>query len=102
MTFYRDDYTPPHYRLPKTELTFTLNPSQTVVQTILSFEDYQVNKPLVLDGIDLKLKEILLDGKPCPYQKTETTLTLQPKKKKACCNFSAPQIYTLKKFVGRI
>ena len=82
MTFLRADYVAPHYRLPKTELIFSLNPTKTTVQAKLYFEDYQTNKPLVLDGIDLDLKEILLDGKKCDYQLAKETLTLNPNKKK--------------------
>ena len=63
MTLYRDDYVAPHYRLPKTELIFALHPTQTVVQATLYFEDYQADKPLVLDGIDLTLKEIYFNNK---------------------------------------
>lgn len=81
MTFYREDYVAPHYRLPKTDLIFTLNPTKTLVQATLTFEDYQVGKPLVLDGVDLNLKEVLLDGKTCLYGKAEETLTLHPTKK---------------------
>ena len=81
MTFYRKDYIAPHYRLPKTELIFTLNPTKTTVQATLSFADYQVGKPLVLDGVDLALKDILLDGKPCKYKADSQTLTLHPTKK---------------------
>ena len=81
MTFYLDDYVAPHYRLPKTELTFSLNPTKTIVQATLYFEDYQVGKPLVLDGVDLILKEILLDNKPCDYTVDKESLTLHPKKK---------------------
>lgn len=81
MTFYRKDYVAPHYRLPKTELTFSLNPSKTIVQAALTFQDYQVDKPLVLDGVDLVLKEILLDNKPCNYELSKETITLHPTKK---------------------
>ena len=82
MTFYRDDYVAPHYRLPQTKLVFDLNPTKTTVTAELSFADYQTDKPLVLDGIDLKLKEILIDGKSCHHEITKTSLTLHPKTKK--------------------
>ncbi len=82
MTFYRNEYIPPHYKLPKTELTFTLNPKSTLVQSSLFFEDYQTDKPLILDGVDLILKEILMDNKPCKYELGQETLTLHPNKKK--------------------
>ena len=81
MTFYRDNYVAPHYRLPQTKLTFTLNPTKTLVQAELRFEDYQTSKPLVLDGVDLKLKEVLLDGNPCDYKTGKETLTIHPGKK---------------------
>ena len=83
MTFYRQDYVAPHYRLPKTNLTFTLNPTKTQVEAELDFSDYQADKPLVLNGIDLKLIHIFIDGKPVQkYEKTNETLTLYPEKKK--------------------
>ena len=81
MTFYRKEYVAPHYQLPKTELVFTLTPSKTVVQAALTFQNYQTDKPLILDGIDLKLKEVLIDDKPCKYQLGKETLTLHPSKK---------------------
>ena len=82
MTFYRKDYVAPHYRLPKTELTLALNPTKTRVEARLYFENYDLTKPLVLDGIDLELKEVLLDEKPCDYKADKETLTLHPSKKK--------------------
>ena len=81
MTFYRQDYVAPHYQLPKTELVFSLNPTKTIVQATLTFQNYQTGKPLVLDGIDLTLQEILMDGKPCTYKQEKETLTLFPQKK---------------------
>jgi len=81
MTFYRDRYVAPHYQLPKTDLTFVLDPTKTIVKAKLHFQDYQIGKPLILDGIDLVLKEILLDGKPCEYKQTKEKLTLTPNKK---------------------
>ena len=81
MTFYRNEYVAPHYRLPRTELIFTLNSTKTIVEALLHFEDYQVGKILVLDGVDLSLKEVLMDGKPCAYKQGKETLTLTPSKK---------------------
>ncbi len=82
MTLYRKNYVAPHYRLPKTDLIFSLNPTKTKVVSALYFDDYEVGKPLILDGIDLKLEEVLLDGKPCAYEQTKESLILNPDKKK--------------------
>ena len=81
---YRKDYVAPHYRLPKTELDFTLDLTDTVVKSRLSFTDYDVQKPLVLNGEYMVLTEIKLDGKvlhDSDYRVNEHTLTLNPKKK---------------------
>lgn len=82
---YRKDYVAPHYKLPKTELDFTLDLSDTIVRAKLYFEDYQVGQPLVLNGEYMRLTEIKLDGKKLTtkaYQSDAHTLTLTPEKKK--------------------
>lgn len=81
MTFYRKDYVAPHYRLPKTELVFSLNPTKTIVEATLSFKDYQVGRALILDGVDLILKDITVDGRPCGYEIDNETLILRPVKR---------------------
>lgn len=79
MTFFRSDYVAPHYRLPQTELTFTLHPTKTVVKAKLYFQDYQVGKPLHLNGVDLLLQEIKLNKQPVTdYTLDKEELILTP------------------------
>ncbi len=78
---YRKDYVAPHYRLPRTELDFTLHPTQTIVKAKLHFESVETDKPLVLNGQYMTLKEIAVDGVPLSettYELTDETLTLYP------------------------
>ena len=66
ITFYRKDYTAPNYKISRTDLTFTLNPSRTKVASRLEFEVWDHsnpdNLPLELDGEDLELYQVLLNG----------------------------------------
>ncbi len=80
---YRKDYVAPHYRLPLTELDFTLNPTQTVVKAKLHFDTVDTSKPLVLNGQYMTLKSIAVDGQALDksdYALTDETLTLNPEK----------------------
>lgn len=80
---YRKDYIAPHYSLPTTELDFKLDAEDTVVKAKLTFTDYDVRKPLVLNGEYMTLQEVKMDKKklsPKDYELTEKTLTLFPKK----------------------
>ena len=83
-TKYRKDYVAPHYRLPKTELDFTLDLTDTIVRSKLTFADYDTKKELVLNGEYMVLDEIRLDGQKLTkkeYKLDDHTLTLHPKKK---------------------
>ncbi len=82
---YRKDYVAPHYRLPKTELDFTLHPTRTIVRAKLHFDSVETDKPLVLNGQYMKLKEIAVNGVKLSkkeYELTPETLTIHPDKKK--------------------
>ncbi len=77
------DYTPPPYRIETVELTFDLEPAATRVRAKLRIvSDHERSKgvqALVLNGEQLKLLSIALDGKPLPteaYSVTEDTLTI--------------------------
>ncbi|WP_104202093.1 aminopeptidase N [Billgrantia saliphila] len=62
---YRHDYRPPAYRIRHTELRFDLDPGATRVQARLHVErhpEWQAGEPLVLDGEQLVLKSIAIDG----------------------------------------
>ena len=81
---YRKDYVAPHYRLPKTELDFTLDLTDTIVKAKLTFTDCDTSKPLVLNGEYMQLTDIKLDGKKLTskdYKLDDHTLTLNPTKK---------------------
>ena len=83
ITFYRKDYKAPNYKITSTDLTFTLNPSRTKVASQLRFESWSEstpdNLPLELDGEDLELEQVLLNGEklePTQYTQTPTGLTI--------------------------
>ncbi|MCZ8016846.1 MAG: aminopeptidase N [Limnobacter sp.] len=83
ITFYRKDYTAPNHRIKSTDLTFTLNPSRTKVESRLRFESWSEsnpdNLPLELDGEDLELEQVLLNGQKLAadhYTQTTTGLTI--------------------------
>ena len=60
---YRKDYIAPHYKLPLTELDFTLDATQTIVRSKLHFKQVDCSKPLILDGQHMTLKSIQIDGR---------------------------------------
>ncbi len=82
-TISRHDYLPYPYRLPDVALEFDLDASQTRVYSRLAFERVgAVNQPLILNGQDLDLEFLALDGQrlaPEDYQLHGETLTVFPK-----------------------
>ncbi|WP_280554246.1 aminopeptidase N [Halomonas sp. 25-S5] len=61
------DYRPPAYRVTRTELTFDLDPNATRVKARLHVERHperEAGAPLALDGEQLALKTIAIDGQP--------------------------------------
>ncbi|MBB3215541.1 aminopeptidase N [Ochrobactrum sp. RC6B] len=66
-TFRLEDYRPTPYAIPETKLDFSLEPEKTIVRATLTVErrdDTPAGRPLVLDGDELKLVSIAIDGKP--------------------------------------
>ncbi|MBB3230393.1 aminopeptidase N [Halomonas stenophila] len=64
---YLSDYRAPAYRVTHTELTFDLDPAATRVKARLHLERHperQAGEPLELDGEQLDLKAIAIDGQP--------------------------------------
>ncbi|WP_412057747.1 aminopeptidase N [Bartonella sp. DGB2] len=62
-----ENYQPTPYALPKTELCFRLSPNETIVDAKLTFSPRHSTKPhtpLILDGDDLNLLAITLNGMP--------------------------------------
>jgi aminopeptidase N len=74
------DYTPPLYRIPEIALDFILDGNATRVRATMKVERQGASaEPLVLDGNDLKLISVALDGKtlgPSEYLRDADTLTL--------------------------
>ena len=63
-----EDYRPPDWRIGTVELDVVLHPTATTVRTRLSISPNSAGAPapLVLDGDELTLRSIRLDGKPLP------------------------------------
>src|SRR3569833_438052 len=84
-TIYLKDYAPTPYRVDKVELDVKIAPDVSRVRALLTLsprDGTEPGTPLVLDGDELKLKSIAIDGSPLAlpaYDTTATTLTiLQP------------------------
>ncbi|HWK69776.1 MAG TPA: aminopeptidase N [Burkholderiaceae bacterium] len=81
-TISRHDYQPYPYRLPAVEFTFDLDPAQTRVHARMEFErSTEQAQPLVLNGQDLELVSLLLDGRAVEsgeYRLENGALTLFP------------------------
>ncbi|WIJ24345.1 aminopeptidase N [Devosia sp. RR2S18] len=66
-TIYFKDYAPSPYRVLSVDLDFRIRPENTRVRALLTIEphpDTAPGTPLVLDGDDLRLESIALDGAP--------------------------------------
>ena len=81
---YRKDYSPPDYRIESVELTFHLGEESTRVQSRLDIVDnYDRSlgpRPLVLQGRDLRLVSVVLDGQALSadhYVVDDETLTIR-------------------------
>jgi len=71
VTVYRKDYQPYPYAIPTVTLAFDLDPETTLVHSTLRIErkaDAPANAPLVLDGAELELVSLHVDGKPWPTE----------------------------------
>ncbi|HUG60140.1 MAG TPA: aminopeptidase N [Candidimonas sp.] len=81
-TISRHDYQPYPYRLPEVSLLFELEAAQTRVYSRLTFERAgEGNPPLILDGQELELVSVALDGQtltPDQYQLQDEKLVLFP------------------------
>ena len=65
-----EDYRPPDWRIGTVELDVVLHPTATTVRAKFSISPNGAGAPapLVLDGDELKLTSIRLDGKPLPAE----------------------------------
>lgn len=81
-TTYLKDYTPPKFRIPQVALSFVLGESGTLVNSKLLVErseDTPAHEPIVLQGQELELLDVAIDGvalKFSDYQVDETHLTV--------------------------
>jgi aminopeptidase N len=81
-TTYLKDYTPPAYRIPALDLRFELDEDFTLVHArlrVIRAEAAPGGTPLVLDGRQLELLSLALDGMPLlagDYRVEEDRLTL--------------------------
>ncbi|MBL0666331.1 aminopeptidase N [Aeromonas jandaei] len=75
---YRQDYQAPLYWIDTIDLDFQLQEPQTRVTAITRIRrNGEHNAPLVLDGEQLTLESIAIDGIPCEhYEQGESTLTI--------------------------
>ncbi|AQS41502.1 MAG: Aminopeptidase N [Candidatus Tokpelaia hoelldobleri] len=74
--FRLEDYRQTPYTIPRTELCFNLHPEKTQVQAKLAFtprQDTPAATPLVLDGDELILVSVAIDGKPLPQNAYSAT-----------------------------
>jgi aminopeptidase N len=60
------DYRPPDWRIEAVDLDVSLDPTATIVRAKLTLKPNGTPAPLVLDGDELKLRSLALDGKPLP------------------------------------
>ncbi|MBF0297114.1 MAG: aminopeptidase N [Oligoflexia bacterium] len=63
-SIYLKDYKPPEYLIPKVDLCFELDENKTLVHARLKIvKNNKNNRPLILNGQNLKLQKISLNGK---------------------------------------
>lgn len=75
-TIYLKDYKPYPYGIKSLDLNFDIHDGRTTV-TARAIYQKQENTPLILNGEDLELLSLTIDGKGVTdYAKTETTLTI--------------------------
>ena len=74
-TIYLKDYTPTPYNVAHVALDFTLHPTATRIQSRIAFTRVRA-EDLVLNGEDLILKSLRVDGAEVPHEVSETHLTI--------------------------
>ncbi|MEE9322311.1 MAG: aminopeptidase N [Granulosicoccus sp.] len=78
ITIQRKNYTPPVFQIERTALHFVLSPTATVVRSFLTLKRVS-DGPLVLDGVDLQLVSVHLNGVQLAesgYELSDDLLTL--------------------------
>jgi len=73
----RLDYQPPKYRINEVYLEFDLDPHHTKVTAVSKIvRNGSHSEPLVLDGENLTLEQVLVDGREVKYETSATNLTV--------------------------
>ena len=75
-TIRREDYRPPAWLVPQIALEFELAAERTIVKATLTVERNQPGEPLRLDGEDLKLLSVRVDGQPAAHSYADDVLTI--------------------------
>ena len=77
---YLRDYRPPDFLVPSVRLDFDLSPDATLVRSVLSVcRNSSDTQPLCLDGEDMELLAVRIDGKTLSqdsYSLTKRSLTI--------------------------
>jgi aminopeptidase N len=75
----REDYTSPAYWIKTVDLTFDLDPAKTLVinKMTVSPNPEQPGAPLRLDGEDINLTRVLVDGEPVSFRVENQQLVLE-------------------------
>jgi aminopeptidase N len=75
----REDYTPPHFWIETVDLTFDLDPVKTRVLSKMRIRrnaDTPQDAPLRLEGVELNLARVLVNGAGCSFKMDGQTLVL--------------------------
>ena len=78
-TIYRKDYTPPAFAVDTVSLHFDIYPGKTIVTAEMALRRMTADVPLVLDGEQLALQSVAIDGRLLAdreFQVTATSLTI--------------------------
>ena len=74
----REDYLPPDWLVPELKLDFDLDPEATRVRATLEIvRNGQHDRPLRLDGEELELASVSVDGKPVAYRMDGKQLVIE-------------------------
>src|SRR6266576_2756984 len=74
----REDYRPPDWLVPQIDLDFDLQPGRTRVRATLSVERNGAHdRPLRLDGDELSLLSVKVDGAAAAYRMDGPTLVVE-------------------------
>src|SRR5919197_3951802 len=75
-TIYLKDYTPPPYRVDEVDLDVDIRDDNALVRARLAVRRNAGSSPLILDGEELQLVSVSLDGHPARHEATPERLTI--------------------------